>query len=491
MKEELTKLAKHTGIYGTGIVLSKAIGFFMIPVYTHFLTPADYGVLELLDLIVFFVGIFASLGIYSAVFRFYAAYDSREDKHEVISTALLFVAASSIILATAVILAAPFVASAVLGSASYARYVRIVAVTLLFSNLAEVPMAYWRAQGRTVLYVGLSLGRTILGVSQLILFLVHLQWGVQGALYANLITNFVVGTSLAVTVAFLVSRKPSRAKLEEMLRYGAPLILQSLASFVIVFSDRFFLRRFASLTEVGVYSLGYKLAGIVAVLVSGPFSMAWSWQQFELAKHKDASRLFPRVQIYQFFVAAFLGLAVSILARDYLRLFVPATYWQAAWVVPIIVLCYIAEDIRRVILSQLLVKKLTHYIAMTTMGGAATALLFNYLLIPRYHAMGAAVATLLAYSVALTLSYIVSQRIVYHVYDYQRNALILLLGVAVYLISQALDLSLIPSVLTNITLLFLFLLLCFFSLDRDERGVLRQIRSGVARRLRSPWFQYE
>jgi O-antigen/teichoic acid export membrane protein len=128
---------------------------------------------------------------------------------------------------------------------------------------------------------------------------------------------------------------------------------------------------------------------------------------------------------------------------------------------------------------------------MITMAGSATALLFNFVLIPRYHAMGAALATLLAYSVSLTLSYVVSQRVSHMNYDYRRNAVIFLLGVAFCLISLALNLPPAVSVLANIALLFVFLFLCFFSLDQDERGALRQVRLSIAGWVRSGWFQYE
>ena len=98
-----------------------------------------------------------------------------------------------------------------------------------------------------------------------------------------------------------------REKLPEMLRYGAPLVVSGLASFILVYSDRFFLRRFGNLTDVGVYGLGYKLAMIVTLVVSGPFSLTWQWQQFELAKKENAKDLYPKIQTYQFLFTVFVG----------------------------------------------------------------------------------------------------------------------------------------------------------------------------------------
>src|SRR5438552_3669356 len=97
--QEVRKLVKHSGIYGLGVVATKAVGFLMIPVYTRFLAPHDYGVLELLDLLLFFSSTIASTGIYGAVFRFYAAYEDEREKKEVIAAALFYTAGVSLLAA--------------------------------------------------------------------------------------------------------------------------------------------------------------------------------------------------------------------------------------------------------------------------------------------------------------------------------------------------------------------------------------------------------
>ena len=71
MLSELKKLSKHTIIYGTGTFLTKAIGFFLIPLYTHYLTPKDYGVLTFLDLTEYIISYFLILGLAQAILRYY------------------------------------------------------------------------------------------------------------------------------------------------------------------------------------------------------------------------------------------------------------------------------------------------------------------------------------------------------------------------------------------------------------------------------------
>lgn len=484
MFAEIKRLVKHSGIYGLGAIASKTVGFLMIPAYTYFLTPGDYGVLELLDLIVFFATSFAAMGIYGAVFRFYAAYETEKDKQEVIATAFLSTAIGSLVCATALIIWAPAVAKAVLGNAAFADLLRVTALTFFFSNLCEIPLAYWRAREQTTVYVAVTFARTLLGAGLLACSLVVLKWGVRGVVYANFLTSVVSGLTLASVVFRQVPRRLVMTKLAEMLRFGFPLVFSGLASFVLVFSDRIFLRQYGNLEDVGVYALGYKLAMAVTLLVSVPFGMTWAWQQFEVARKENARDMYTKIQLYQLLVTTFVGLAVAVLAKDFLRILTPPSYWHAARIVPLIVLCYILENVRSVILSGVYVQRVTHYLLPIAVVIAGTDLFLNYLLIPRYMAMGAAVATLLAYALNLVLCFWVQQRVYPLRYDYVRNGLVLGLAAVIYLASTLAKLQIAWSILMNLSLLSLFLALSSKLLDRDERNALGRLGLSIAQSLR-------
>jgi O-antigen/teichoic acid export membrane protein len=485
MKKEVGQLIKHSGIYGLGTILSKSVGFLMIPVYTRYLVPADYGVLELLDLVIFFSGIFAMMGISSAFFRFYVAADSAEEKKTVASTALFSVVGISLLVLVLMQLLAEELSTAAFGNTAYAPLVRIVAFTLFFSNLTEVPLAYLRAQQRTVLFVIIGLIRTVFSASLLILAVAVLRMGVMGVVYGNLISNGLAGLSLLIPLLIRVRGAVSREKFEQMFRYGAPLIVQSLASFVLVFSDRFFLRHFASLSEVGIYGLGYRLAGIVSLLVSGPFNMTWSWQQFELAKKDNAREVYARIQTYQLLVAVCIGLAVGVLARDALRIMTPPSYWSAAQVVPLIVLCYVLDSTRAVVLSGILIQRATHQLAVISIIVAAANLGLNYVLIARYHAMGAAVATLISYALMLALSYAVAQRVYSVRYEYGRNLGVFGVATLIYLVSTLFDFRLFSSIVVNVLLLALFPVVSAVMLGREERVMFWELGIRAIERLRA------
>jgi len=483
MIAELRKLVRHSGIYGLGIVASKLVGFVMIPVYTRFLQPRDYGVLELLDLMLFLATTFASMGIYGAVFRFYAVYPSEKDKKEVVGTALYYSAGCSLSVTLVLAWLAPLIARGLLGSADYGHYVRIVAATFFFSNLCEVPLAYLQARERSVTFVSVSVSRTVLGAASLAVALALLRWGVQGVLFANCLTNAVAGLTLTIVTLRDLPSRLAKEKLKQMLRYGLPLIPGALASFVLTFSDRFFLRHFGTLADVGVYALGYKLAMVVGLLTNSPFALTWQWQQFDIAAKENAKELYARIQLYQLLVSLLVGVAVTVLARDALRILTPETYWDGARIVPFIVLCYILDNTRTVILSSILVQRATHYEAWIGAVVTLTDLLLNYVLISRYLAMGAASATLLAYALRLALTYLAAQHVHSVRYDYLRCGLALASAALIYMLSLLFRLPVAASVGINLLLLGLFGLTTFRILHPDERTLVRKAGSSAAGRV--------
>ena len=120
MLSELKKLSKHTLIYGTGILLGKAIGFFLIPLYTHYLTPKDYGILELLDLTGYIIGYFVGLGIDQAILRYYNITNKKEERDEVLSTALIFNIFFGTFLVSVLLPTSKILSRYILGSTQYA-----------------------------------------------------------------------------------------------------------------------------------------------------------------------------------------------------------------------------------------------------------------------------------------------------------------------------------------------------------------------------------
>src|ERR1700732_3819040 len=119
---ELRSLVKHGTIYSAGGVLGKTVGFFMIPFYTRFLSPADYGTLELLDLSLMLFGLVVTMWMNASVIRCYHAYGDQKEKNEIISTVLLTASLLGVITAAGGIVFGKQLSQLILKSPSFYKY---------------------------------------------------------------------------------------------------------------------------------------------------------------------------------------------------------------------------------------------------------------------------------------------------------------------------------------------------------------------------------
>ena len=89
----MARVGRHTLVYGAGLLLGKAVAFVMLPLYTRYLTPADYGVMQLVDMTLEIVSIFAGTRIAAGVFRYYHKAENEAGRRAVLSTAAILLMA--------------------------------------------------------------------------------------------------------------------------------------------------------------------------------------------------------------------------------------------------------------------------------------------------------------------------------------------------------------------------------------------------------------
>lgn len=488
MKEDFKKLIKHSATYGTGIILSKIAGFIMLPIYTRFLTPQDYGVLQLLVFTADIISVIIGIGISHAVLRFYYQHKNQGDRNEVVSTALL----SNIFIFSFLFIFlfqfSPFFSNLVFDDTRHTFHFKLIFLSLLLSAGYEVPLVFIRAQQKSAKFVKLSLIRLILQLSLNIYFVVILRKGVLGILYSTIISSVLMSLYLSLDTFRQVRFHFSVNKAKELYKYGAPLIFSNIGAFILTFSDRYFLKFYATLSDVGIYSLGYKFGMLMSVFIIAPFNQIWSAQMFEIANKDDAKEIFKKVFTYFAFVLVIFGLFLSLFSKDAIRLMANPSFWQAYQVVPVIVLAYVVYGFFMMSLVGILVAKKTWYLALITVVACCFNLLFNYLLIPRFTTMGAAWATVLSFFIRFLGVYFISQRIMPIPYEWSKICKLFALSIPFYIFSiYCHSDNLIVSIWFK-TLLFSAFLLSLYKTDifannekRELLGFIKNSISGIKR----------
>jgi len=474
----IANVARHGLVYGVAGAAAKLVGFIMIPVYTRYLTPSDYGILELVQLTANLIGIILALGFTSSVLRFYFHYDSKEDRDQVISTGL--VATITVALGATLLLLPQSrrLSELLTGSGTHQQLVAIMVFTSFFSVSLIVPMAYMRALEKSAMYGATSLARLAAGLGLNILFVVVLRMGVLGVLLSGLIVGGLTSVGLIGWTARRVRLGISAAKLNEMVRYGSPLVVATLGMFVLHFSDRFFLRRLTTLEDVGLYALGYKFAMMLPALVMEPFGLIWGAAVFSIFRRDDAPSIYAKVFTYLMLVATFLTLGVSLLIKDVLTIIATPRFLAAHTVVPVVMVGLLCLAASQFFETGVHLMKRTVYRAIALVSAATCNVLLNLVLIPRYGMMGAAFATLLSFAILAALAYVFGQRLYRIPYEFGRAAKIALAGSALYWVGTLITIdSVATSAAVRLGLVASYpVLLWFLGFYREEE--LRQAREG-------------
>lgn len=409
----MASTAKHGLIYLLGNVLARMAGFIMLPVYTRLLTTDDYGVMEILALSGDILGMLAGLGIRRAVVRLYYQYDAIEDRNAVVSTAsLLLIGIFGVITTLGVIFAAP-ISDALLGPDQPAIYVRLAVFSFVLGALGDVPGVWLQALQRSATLVTANFTRLVLSLALNILFVVVLRIGVSGIFLSTIISTAVVGGYMAWRMFRTTGVRFDGHKARELVAFGAPLVASNLGSFVLHFSDRYFLRYFHTLATVGIYALSYKFALLIAMFVEGPFNNIWTAKALEIHNREGdhAPPILRSILVQYSIVVATAALGIALFSTDVVHWVLGPEFRAADQPVPVLALGIAFFCLRNTSQTGAMIAKRPGHIAWVTSGAAVLAIALNLLLIPRWAGMGAAAATAGAFGAEFFVMRRLSERV--------------------------------------------------------------------------------
>ena len=448
----------------------------MIPVYTRFLLPADYGLLELIDLTINIIEMLIGLRIGEALLRYYHHYETPEEKQEVFTTAFIFVLAVSILILTGLQFFSIEIASLVSGEPLHVKYFRIAFICLAIQTVYLVPETLFLAQKKSLLYSSLSLGALISNLCLNIYFIVFLKFGVMGVLYSMLITksfNGIIVCSIALKGKKI---RFSWDKIKKMVLFGLPLVPGSFGLFIMHFSDRFFIQKFCGLDDLGIYSLGYKFGMIVSIIISDPIYRIWNTYRFEIANMPDAKTIYSKVLTYYFAVVIYAALGISVFISEIITIMASAAFHSSIVIAPMIVLGYVLYGVSHFFTLGIMITYNTKYISFVQGFVAVLNIILNLYLIKYFGLMGAALSTILSFFCLCVMMYVVSQKLYPVPFEFCRILILFVLSTLIFIISISLEpdsfFSLGLKCLMMIGFPFILLIVKFF--DRSEIEVIKE-----------------
>ena len=397
MFKDLKALGKESLIYGLSTVAARLLNFLLLPFYTHYLTPADYGVSAALFSYIAFFNILFQHGMDQAYMRYYG------EREKSLPAAFYGVAAVSLLLAAG-LCAAPSALAGISGiGAENGRLISYSALILLFDALSTPLFADLRMSHKAFHYAMLRVITVVVNVGLNLFLIMRLGRGVHGIFEANIGSSALALGLVMLPVLRALKPRFSRELYDRMLSFALPLVPAGLGSMAVQVIDRPILLHLTDQTTVGIYQANYRL-GIFMMLIVSMFDQAWRPFFIVRSGRPDAPQLFARVLTLFTIGASWLTLALSLFIADAVKFpifgkpIIHPAYWGGLGLVPVVLWAYVFNGLYINFLAPVIIARRTSYIMGATLLGAVFNVVANFMLIPHYGMLGAAWATFGAYA---------------------------------------------------------------------------------------------
>ncbi len=433
MLDKLRHTFKHTAIYGIGNVSLKLIGIVLLPLYTKHLESSEYGAYAILEVTSMILVSVLSFRLSTAMMRWWAGTKGDNSRKSIVFTS--FVSAFTIVLFFNLLVFPFYNEFSVLffGTGNYNEYFIILFISISFEILNFFPMELLRIKEKSALFIVIVILKTLLVLLLNVVLIAYYKMGIKGILIGQMTGNIMV---FLITFPFLKKNMVGIYNFDElkgMFKYGFPLVFSTIAMLLMNLSDRFILKYLLGYSEVGIYSIGYKIAGVINVFILQSFKTGFLPIAYKhYTDDNQAKRFFAKVLTYFVFTLVIAGLGLSLFSKEIVIFFSKSEeYWPAYLIIPVISLAFVLQGIQYVFALGLDYVKKTKYNAYIVLCIAVLNVGLNFLLIPRYKIMGAAITAAISWMLMAVLFYYFSQR-EYHV-DYEIPRILTLIGFGIIL----------------------------------------------------------
>ena len=440
MFSRIKSLAQHTAVYGMGDLLGRAVSILLVPVYARHLTPADNGILSLAFAFIGFSAVFYSLGLNPALIRLLSGKTDLGKHRAAFSSAFWALFATGVILSSLVWINAESLAHHLLNGADYSAVFELIAAVVLLDALSEPLFTLCRARQRSFHYAIVRVIQHTLQLGLTAYFIASLGRGPIAVFEANLISSL-----FALIVMFPVGLRLIRPTFDmhafrELLRFGFPFLPSTLLVLIINLSDRFLIRFFLDLDDLGIYGITYKL-GMPLFFVVKAFRTAWApavLDETEDENTEDETRqMCARVTTYFTLFGIFGCLILATFAREIIVLIAgdnAQIYLEGIQVAPLVGLAFFFYGLYIILTAGVYAKGRAESLPFIVGTGACVNIVINILLLPKIGFIAAAYSTLIAHVLMAILLYLIVRRFYPVPYEYGRLGKICVAGGIVFVV---------------------------------------------------------
>ena len=469
-------------VYGLGSILAKIAPLIMLPIITRLMPDTTYyGLSDLSGIVVTFGSAIAIMGMYDAMFRMFFEKDDLEYKKEVCSSTLNFVLISGIIICLLLFIFKSYFSVWIFNDVKYVNLLNITSFTILISALSSIVIAPTRMQNKRKIFLVTNIVSPIIGYSVSIPMLMNKSY-----LYA-LPTAVLISSSIMLLFFSVLNRKwfdfkrVNLSLIKEMLKIGAPLMLGFVIYWIFTSVDRLMISKLIGNSFVGIFGIGARVAS-ASQFIYIAFAGGWSYFVFSTMKDDDQVQLTSKIFEYLALISFSTFVIIVPFTHYIFELLFQGNYIDGYVVFPYLFLSPLLLMLFQVISSQFLIIKKTLPSTLILSVGAIINVSLNYFLVNAIGIEGAAIATLLGYSVSVILASIVLSKMKLVIVAKRMKIMSFLLALFIILWRFISPINIMPAILVSLPTLAIF----FYLYRHDIFSIIKKGKIILKKRTKIP-----
>jgi len=383
---------KNSFVYTIGNILTRGINIILLPIYTRYLTPVQYGIIDLFSIIASIISLTVALEISQAIARYYQDVETEAEKTEYTSTAFLFTIFMYLIYIFVSLIFIDRLTVWILDDINKKNIFMLATFAIATSGIFYFTQNQlkWQIQPKDSVIVSILNAFVIAIVTLYCLILKHYQ-------IESIFIGQIVGNIVAAIVGIYFAKESYKIifiyrYLKNMLHYSFPLIFSSISVFISLYIDRIMIKEFLDFNELGIYGVAYRFASVVGILMIG-FQQSLTPLIFKHYREEDTPRKISKIFNIFIILSLMIYLGSILFSKEIVELLTTSNYYRSSKFVSFLVLVILISNIYIFFPGLNIVKK-TKSLALLNFFGAIVNTILNYYLVRIYGLFGIVYATL-------------------------------------------------------------------------------------------------
>ena len=401
-------LLKSFSIYVGSTVINSIIPFLLLPIFTKYLTPKDYGYISLFTAVNSFLAPLVGLSVVGSFSREYFSLES-ESFNKLLSNAFLIY-----------LFSIPFVSFLLLLLVSILNFGDVPVVLLVYSLIFSINnflltslLSILQVKSESTKYGIIQIANTLLGAALSLVLVVGFSKGWEGRILAQVIIAacFALVSFFVLRNMFSFSLQIDKIYINRILKFSLPLIPHSLGAVMITLTDRFMITKLIGVEDLGLYSIGFAIGSIIGFLEYA-FNLAFTpWLFDKLSDTKNVNKIGIVNLTYFYFVAILFFVMGLIFIAPFIFSFLDDRFSKGLVYVPWIALSFAFSGMYKMVGNYIFYVKRTGILAIITLCSGILNIVLNFILIGVYGAIGAAISASLVSFIFFIITWIYSYRV--------------------------------------------------------------------------------